>query len=66
MRSRQSFPSCQVAINAGQAPVLVASALVPQSGKIFQLGETADKGSQRGFLEVFDCRVQGHLLRFWN
>lgn len=57
MRSRQSFPSRQVAVNAGQAPVLVASALVPQSSKIFQLGQTADEGSQRGFLEVFERRI---------
>jgi len=66
MRSRQSFPSCQVAVNAGQTPVLVASALVAQSSKIFQLGETADEGSERGFLEIFECRMQGHCYSFGN
>jgi hypothetical protein len=46
--------------------MFVASTFIPQSGKIFQLVQTANEGSQRGFLEVLECRMQAHCYIFGN
>ena len=40
--------------------MLVVSAFVPQAREIFQSVQTAGYGSQRGFLQVFQCRMQRH------
>lgn len=40
--------------------MLVTSALA-QSRQIFQLVQAADEGSQRGFLQVFECGMQRHV-----
>jgi hypothetical protein len=60
MRSRQRFPGCRIAVNPRQSPVLVTPAL-PQSRKIFQLVQAAGEGSERGFVQVFECRIKAHV-----
>lgn len=40
--------------------MLVTPAL-PQSGKILQLVQAAGEGSQRGFVQVFECGMKAHV-----
>ena len=46
--------------------MLVVSLFAPQSRKIFQFVQAAGEGSERGFLQIFKCGMQRHLLRFWK
>jgi hypothetical protein len=50
---RQRSLGRRVPVDAGEAPMLVASCFVSQPRKILQLVQTAGEGSERGFLEVF-------------
>jgi len=66
VRSRQRFLRRQVSVDAGKPPVEVASLFVPQSRKILQAVQTATKGSERGFLQILECGMQGHCYIFGN
>jgi hypothetical protein len=46
--------------------VLVVSLFTPQPREILELVQTAGEGSERSFLQIFKCRMQRHLLRFWK